>query len=193
MLIEVRSQPDSPVIAPPMGARSSTRRRSSRMLENYLGDIEYLLREQRFAEAAPLALALPHICSALAHADLASSHAAYREWCEAWVRPREDDTSLAVPSAAELERLADANHVEPELAQRPGVPALALRRLRLRRLARAAPLRRRGTVPAASDARDEAAREACVALTDAVRRWYHECAGRDTVVQTNLARLAVLR
>lgn len=193
MSIEVRSQPESSVITNPIATQGSTRRRSSRMLENYLGDIEYLLREQRFAEAAPLALALPHICCALAHADLASSRAAYREWCEAWVRPPEDDTSLALPSPAELERLADANGVEPELAAQPGVPALTLRRLRLRRLARAAPLRRRGTVPAALDTRDEAAREACVALTDAVRRWYHECAARNAIVQNNLARLAVLR
>ncbi|MGH8220512.1 MAG: hypothetical protein ACREUT_18410, partial [Steroidobacteraceae bacterium] len=137
MSIEVRSQSDSPVITPALGTHAGPRR-SSRMLENYLGDIEYLLREQRFAEAAPLALALPHICSALAHADLASSRAAYREWCEMWVRPREEDTSLATPTPADLERLADMKGVEPELAARPGVPALALRRLRLRRLARAA-------------------------------------------------------
>lgn len=193
MSIEVRLQSDSPVISPPIGAHSSPRRRSSRMLENYLGDIEYLLREQRFSEAAPLALALPHICSALAHGDLASSRAAFREWCERWVRPPEEDGSIAVPSAQALERLAESSGVEPELGARPGVPALALRNLRLRRLARAAPLRRRGTVPAASDARDEAAREACVALTAAVRRWYHESAARNPVVQTNLARLAVLR
>jgi len=193
MSIEARSQSDSPAITPTIGARANPRRRSSRMVENYLGDIEYLLREQRFAEAAPLVLALPHICSALAHADLASSRAAYREWCEAWVRPPENDTSLAVPTPADLERLADANGVEPELAARPGVPRLALRRLRLRRLARAAPLRRRGTVPAALDARDEAVREACVVLTDAARRWYHDCAARNAIVQNNLARLAVLR
>jgi hypothetical protein len=95
------------------------------MLENYIGDIEYLLREQRFAEAAPLALALPHICAALAHADLVSSRAAYREWCEAWVRPLEDDTSFTVPGPAELERLAESYGIERELAT-PGVPALGI-------------------------------------------------------------------
>lgn len=193
MSIEVRSQSDSPSIKPAIAAHATARRRSSRMLENYLGDIEYLLREQCFGEAAPLALALPYICSALAHEDLASSRAAYLEWCESWVRPPEDDTSLATPAAADLERLADLYGIERELATRPGVPALALRRLRLRRLSRAAPVRHRGTVPAASDAREEAAREACVALCDAVRRWYHDCAARDMVVQSNLARLAVLR
>ncbi len=193
MSIEVRSQSDSPTITPAIAAHATARRRSSRMLENYLGDIEYLMREQCFAEAAPLALALPYICTALAHADLASSRAAYREWCEAWVQPPDDDTPLIATSPADLERLADLYGIERELATMPGVPALALRRLRLRRLSRAAPARHRGTVPAASDAREEAAREACVALTDAVRRWYHDCAARNTIVQSNLARLAVLR
>ena len=193
MSIEGRSQLDSLAKVPAAAPPGTALRRSSRMLENYVGDIEYLLREQRFAEAAPLALALPHICAALAHADLVSSRMAYREWCETWVRPPEDDTSLTAPDPADLERLAESHGIEPELATRPGVPALALRRLRLRRLARAAPLRRRGTVPAANDARDEAAREACVALLEAVRRWYHDSGSRDTVVQTNLARLAVLR
>jgi hypothetical protein len=193
MSIEGRSHLESPGIAPAGAPRATALRRSSRMLENYLGDIEYLLREQRFAEAAPLAVALPHICAALAHADLVSSQLAYREWCETWVRPLEDDTSLTVPGPADLERLAESYGIERELAARPGVPALALRRLRLRRLARAAPLRRRGTLPAASDARDEAVREACVALLEAVRRWYHDYGSRNAVVQTNLARLAVLR
>jgi|SRR6185437_3670416 len=193
MSIEGRSQLDSLAKVPAAAPHGTALRRSSRMLENYVGDIEYLLREQRFAEAAPLALALPHICAALAHADLVSSRMAYREWCETWVRPPEDDTSLIAPGPADLERLAELHGIERELATRPGVPALALRRLRLRRLARAAPLRRRGTVPAANDARDEAAREACVELLEAVRRWYHDAGSRNTVVQTNLARLAVLR
>jgi hypothetical protein len=193
MSIEGRSQLESPAIAPAGAPRETTLRRSSRMLENYVGDIEYLLREQRFAEAAPLALALPHVCTALAHADLVSSHVAYREWCETWVRPLEDDTSLTAPGPADLEQLAESYGIERELATRPGVPALALRRLRLRRLTRAAPLRRRGTVPAASDARDEAVREACVALLEAERRWYHDYGSRNALVQTNLARLAVLR
>ncbi len=163
------------------------------MLETYLGDIEYLVREQHFAEAAPLALALPHICAALAHADLVSSRSAYLEWCESWVRPPQDDTSCTAPTPADLDRLAASYGVERELAGSPGVPALALRRLRLRRLSRAAPPRRRGALPAASDARQGAAREACVALLEAVRRWYRDYAARDAVVQNNLARLAVLR
>ncbi len=193
MSIEGHPQTDTQTIPTAAAVRPGSRHGSSRMLENYLGDVEYLMREQRFAEAAPLALALPHICAALAHADLVSSRAAYLEWCENWVRPREADTSLAVPSPADLERLAALHGVELELDAGPGVPALALRQLRLRRLSRAAPPRRRGTLPAASDTRDEAAREAAVALLDAVRRWYHDCAARDPIVQTNLARLAVLR
>ncbi|MGH8258276.1 MAG: hypothetical protein ACREUG_01145, partial [Steroidobacteraceae bacterium] len=68
--------------SPAAGAYLPARRGSSRMLESYLGDIEYLMRERCFAEAAPLALALPHLCAALAHPDLASSRDAYRDWCQ---------------------------------------------------------------------------------------------------------------
>jgi hypothetical protein len=35
--------------------------------------------------------------------------------------------------------------------------------------------------------------ECCVALLEAVRRWYSEWAAFDPTVQNNLARLAVLR
>ena len=48
---------------------------SSKMLESYLGDIEYLIRERQWSEAVPLALALPHICGALADPGLRSSRA----------------------------------------------------------------------------------------------------------------------
>lgn len=192
MPIESRSHTDAHATAPAAAVNFGARHGSSRMLETYLGDIEYLLREH-FEEAVPLALALPHICAALAHEDLVSSREAYRQWCEDWVRPPQNDTSLSVPSAEELERLADLRGVERELAKGPRVPAWALRQLQLRRLSRAAPPRRRAAMPSAGDPGDDAMREACAALVDAVRRWYHDCAARDAVVQNNLARLAVLR
>jgi hypothetical protein len=75
------------------------------------------------------------------------------------------------------------------------VPAAALRRLRLRRLTRATPLRRRSAISdlVRLDAAQEPEREAAIALVDAVRRWYGDRGALDGTVQTNLARLAILR
>ena len=169
----------------------SLRRGSSKMLESYLGDVEYLLREGLWSEAEPLALALPDICAALSHVDLSSSRERFLKWCEAWVRPSQTDTSLSVPKPEELYQLAskrgNASGTSPEAPLRP------LRQLRLRRLARAAPPRRRGSLADLAEVRSEPAREACVALLDAVRRWYSDWGARDGTVQLNLARLAVLR
>jgi hypothetical protein len=161
------------------------------MLETYLGDIEYLVRERLWADAAPLALALPHICVALAHSDLVSSREGYLGWCEEWVQSLKDDASKSVPSSEELYRMAEAHGVERQLAASAGVPINALRQLRLRRLSRAAPPRRRVSLPEITNASGEP--EACAALLDAVRAWYGDWAAGDAIVQTNLARLAVLR
>jgi len=174
-------------------ARATLRRGSSRMLESYLGDVEYLMREQQWPQAATLALALPHICAALEDGDLKSSRESYRRWCEVWVRPPKSDTTLTMPSASELLRMAEQYAVERELADSGGIPSRALRELRLRRLARAAPARRRVSLKEMGELGDEPAREACVALIDAVRRWYGDYAALDPHVQMNLARLAVLR
>ncbi len=193
MTIESQRESEGGSAWPGAATLAAPRHGSSRMLESYLGDIEYLVREQLWTEAAPLALALPHICAALANADLVSSREAHRDWCETWVRPSQDDTSISAPSPAELYRLAEERGVEPELAHRAGVPAGALRQLRLRRLSRAAPPRRRISLSQASEAADEPVREACLTLLGAVRRWYGEWAARAPIVQTNLARLAVLR
>ncbi len=190
MTIESQRESEAEGMLPVAVARSGARHGSSRMLESYLGDIEYLMREQLWREAAPLALALPHICAALANTDLVCSRDAYLDWCEAWVRPPQDDTSMSTPGPGELYRMAEEHGVEPELAHRAGVPAKALRQLRLRRLSRAAPPRRRVSF---TDASDEPVCEACLTLLGAVRRWYGEWAARASTVQTNLARLAVLR
>ena len=170
-------------------------RGSSRMLESYLGDVEYLLREGLWSEAEPLALALPHICAALSHVDLGSSRERFLEWCEAWVRPSKADTSMSVPQAADLYRLAVEHGADLESlpGAAPVVPVRPLRQLRLRRLSRAAPARRRGALTDLRDVHCEPTREACVALLGAVRRWYSDWAARDGTVQLNLARLAVLR
>jgi hypothetical protein len=169
------------------------RHRSSKMLESYLGDVEYLLREGLWGEAEPLALALPHICAALSNLDLASSRERFLEWCEAWVRPPFADTSMTVPKPEELYRLAVQRGADTPAEQSPSVPVRPLRQLRLRRLSRAAPARRRGTLTDLRGLHEDPAREACVVLLEAVRRWYSDWAAFDVTVQANLARLAVLR
>jgi hypothetical protein len=193
MSIESQRETEADGVFPAAAARTGSRQGSSKMIETYLGDIEYLMWQRRWMEAAPLALALPHICAALASADLVSSRDAYLAWCEAWVRPPQDDTSMSVPSPEVLHRMAEERGVEPQLAPRAGVPAKALRQLRLRRLSRAAPPRRRISLSEPSDAGEGPVLEACLALLGAVRRWYGEWAARAPTVQTNLARLAVLR
>jgi hypothetical protein len=172
-----------------------SRHGSSKMLETYLGDIEYLMRDQQWGEAVPLALALPHICAALADPGLRSSRAQFLEWCEAWVRPAQSDTCLSVPTPEALYALARGCAGADDLDARGGVPVQALRQLRLRRLSRAAPPRRKISPEEMSERADEPApeREACAALLEAVRGWYSDSASMDATVQNNLARLAVLR
>jgi hypothetical protein len=195
MSIESQRESEGENKLPPgaAAAHAGLRHGSSKMLESYLGDIEYLMREQLWTGAAPLALALPYICTALGNGDLVSSREAYRDWCEVWMRPPQDDTSMSVPSPDEVYRMAEERGVEPKLARGVGVPAGALRQLRLRRLSRAAPPRRRISPSDVNEASDEPVREACDALLGAVRRWYGDWAARAATVQTNLARLAVLR
>jgi hypothetical protein len=168
-----------------------SRYRSSRMLETYLGDIEYLIREQLWEQAAPLVLALPHICVALADSGLGSSSERYVQWCEAWVA--QDEAQPGAAARAEKFRAWCAQSGCSELDASGGVPVEALRRLRLRRLSRAAPPRRRISPGELQAVGAEPEQEACLALLDAVRRWYADSAALDSTVQNNLARLAVLR
>ena len=165
------------------------------MLDAYLGDIEYLMRERLWAEAVPLALALPHICVAIAEPSLRSSPEDYLQWCQNWVRPSRTDTTATVPTADALFRLAQSRLEVLDDESGTLVPAAALRRLRLRRLARATPLRRTSAISdlVRMDAAQEPEREAAIALVDAVRRWYADRGALDRTVQSNLARLAILR
>ncbi|HTT03570.1 MAG TPA: hypothetical protein VMG11_15930 [Steroidobacteraceae bacterium] len=193
MPIESQQDPATRSVAESARAPLRMRHGSSKMLESYLGDIEYLVRERLWGEAAPLALALPHICAALAHPAMQSSREQFLHWCESWVRPPLSDTTMSVPTPEQIYALANERGVAHEIESRPGVPTRPLRQLRLRRLARAAPMRRQVSAADVIDWDDEPAREACIALLEGVRRWYSECAARDPTVQTNLARLAVLR
>jgi len=165
------------------------------MLDAYLGDIEYLMRERLWAEAVPLALALPHICVAIGDPTLRSSPEDYLHWCQSWVRPSRTDTTATVPTADAQFRLAQSRSEVLDDESGTVVPAAALRRLRLRRLTRATPLRRRSAISdlVRLDAAQEPEREAAIALVDAVRRWYADRGALDGTVQTNLARLAILR
>jgi hypothetical protein len=187
--------------APERAAGSASRNRAtdrhgrSRMLDAYLADVEYLMRERLWAEAVPLALALPHICVAIGDPALASSPEHYLEWCQNWVRPSLTDTTATVPTADALFRLAQSRSEVLDDESGTLVPAAALRRLRLRRLTRATPLRRKSAISdlLRLDAALEPEREAALALVDAVRRWYADRGASDGTVQSNLARLAILR
>ena len=131
--------------------------------------IEYLMRERLWSEAVPLALALPHICVAIGNSALRSSPDEYLKWCQNWVRPSRTDTTATVPTADALFRLAQSRAEVPDDESGTIVPEAALRQLRLRRLTRATPLRRKSDISdlVRIDAAQEPEREAAIALVDA--------------------------
>src|SRR5690349_17245342 len=59
---------------------------SSRMLTNYLADIEQQLDEQRWDSAMRDALELPQIAVALGDARMRSSGERGGQWCRQWIR-----------------------------------------------------------------------------------------------------------
>jgi len=66
---------------------------SSRMLTNYLADVEQNLDEHRWDLAMRDVIDLPKIVVALADSELRSSPESCRAWCEQWVRPAVADNS----------------------------------------------------------------------------------------------------
>jgi hypothetical protein len=161
---------------------------TSRMLTNYLADIEHLLDSQRWDLARRDALELPSIAVALADAQLSASATLAREWCERWLPQAQD-----VEHPAERESILAAIVPPATALTAPRVPSRALRGLRLRRHARARP---RGVkIRFGSSSGHQAAEtiRICTALIEAIRRWYAHSAVHDGIVQRNLARLAVLR
>jgi hypothetical protein len=152
------------------------------MIESYLAHIEQLLDARRWEHARREASDLPQIAVALADREQRSSPERVYAWCQEWL------TGAAEPCATwNVARLAELAGTSE------GVPALVLRRLRLHRLARA-PVREPGAPAGASHAaQDTHTIEICTALVDATRRWYAQSACHDATVQSNLARLAVLR
>jgi hypothetical protein len=164
---------------------------SSRMIASYLTDIEQLLDAQNGDEALREACDLPRIAVALTDPQLRCSGEQLSSWCQQWIEVPGADPSASAPdyervSRSVSERVAQQNEAAP-------VPTRALRRLQLRRHVRTPPRgfsARRGVPPAAPDSDTV---ELCKALVDAARRWYARSACHDTTVQSNLARLAVLR
>jgi DNA-binding protein Fis len=169
---------------------------SSRMLANYLADVEQNLDEHRWEMALRDVVDLPKIAVALTDPELRSSREKCVAWCEQWLRP----SSAANESAVDHERICQViRENSKDEVPSATVPSLALRRLRLRRHARNAP---RGfnsshtgkAFDSDKDRQDQADTFAiCTAVVEAVRRWYAHSACRDAVTQANLARLAVLR
>jgi hypothetical protein len=163
---------------------------SSRMLTNYLADVEQNLDEHRWELALRDVADLPKIAVALADPELRSSVERCKAWCEQWVRT----TNAADDSGVDHESIC---RVLDEKSGHAGtdasVPSHELRRLRLRRHARNAP---RGFNSSHAGKEDQDAAEAfaiCTAVVEGVRRWYAHFACHDATAQTNLARLAVLR
>jgi len=163
---------------------------SSRMLTNYLADVEQNLDEHRWELALRDVVDLPKIAVALANPEMRSSREQCVAWCEQWIRPPEAANDSGINHQHICRVLDESSEGN---AASPAVPSLALRRLRLRRHARHAP---RGFTAARKieESGDDAERFAvCTALVEGVRRWYAHFACHDATAQANLARLAVLR
>jgi hypothetical protein len=164
---------------------------SSRMLASYLSDIEQLLEEQRWDAALRDAADLPRIAVALSDPLLRSSHDEVSQWCERWISPvlaAGPETRLTPDTTADAIRARVRDS-----AVTASVPTAALRRLQLRRHARTPP---RGFVLGPDENLDPQAAEAEQTgrtLVEATRRWYARSGVHEPTVQSNLARLAVLR
>jgi hypothetical protein len=162
------------------------------MLASYLSDIELLLEEQRCEQALREAFDLPQIAAALCDPRMQVSVDRVRAWCEQWVAHADDAAIPADSDTARIVQLVCERADRTSLANE-AVPTLALRRLRLHRLQRT---RHRGFKPGSLALLEPEAADAaqiCTTLVLAARRWYAQSACHDSVVQANLARLAVLR
>jgi hypothetical protein len=158
---------------------------SSRMLASYLTDIEQLLDEQRWDAALREACDLPRIAVALSDPGLRCSGEDVGTWCAQWL-PRSPSADAGTPEP--LLKTPPAQHSGPA-----AVPALALRRLQLRRHVRTPPRGYRQSPDDSLDPQGAQSAETGLALIGAARRWYARSGCHDATVQSNLARLAVLR
>jgi hypothetical protein len=163
---------------------------SSRMLTNYLADVEQNLDEQRWELALRDVVDLPRIVVALANPEMRSSREQCTAWCEQWVRPADaaNDTGI---DHEHICRVLDEKSVDESSSAQ--VPSLALRRLRLRRHARHIPRGFNGSRAVEENEDHAETLVVCTAVVEGVRRWYAHFACHDATAQANLARLAVLR
>jgi hypothetical protein len=163
---------------------------SSRMLTNYLADVEQNLDEQRWELAMRDVVELPKIAVALANPEMRSSREQCAAWCEQWVRP----PNAAIDSGINHEHICRVlDQKSEDGSPTASVPSVALKRLRLRRHARHVPRGFNGSL-AAKENEDHAETFAvCTAVVEGMRRWYAHFACHDATAQANLARLAVLR
>jgi hypothetical protein len=151
----------------------------SKMLDMYTGDIARMLAEGQHDKAEQAALSIPHIAVALSDAGLQSSCSLYQDWCTRWVQP---DFGAQAYGEWSLRNTECGNGA--------GVPFAALRTLRLQRRARELPT---PSLDQMAPIETRAAQAITCALLGAVCRWYEQDARYDSLVQTNLARLGVLR
>jgi hypothetical protein len=151
----------------------------SKMLDMYTGDIARMLAEGQHDRAERAALSIPHIAVALTDAGLQSSCLMYQDWCARWVQP--DFGMQAYSEWCFRNNECDGG---------TGVPFAALRTLRLQRRARELPT---PSLEQAAPIETRAAQAITCALLGAACRWYEQDARYHPLVQTNLARLGVLR
>jgi hypothetical protein len=190
---QVGSSSGTPAASQPRATDESwSRPSSSRMLTNYLADVEQNLDEHRWDLALRDVVDLPKIVVALSDTELHSSPERCKAWCEQWVRPPTTENAAGVDHEHICRVLSDKSGPVGSTAE-SAIPTRELRRLRLRRHARNAP--RGFNASHASKAAHNAAEifAVCTAVVEAVRRWYAHFAVHDAVAQANLARLAVLR
>lgn len=161
---------------------------TSRMIERYLTDIEETARHDE-AAALRAALALPLIATALEQSDRRTSCERFAAWCARWVGSGE--TSSSETSESALYSMWCERSGCDELAATDGIPVSALWQLRLRRHARPSPLLSLPISAGLMEHHFDAFVSA--ALVQAMRRWYDEHGARSSLVQRNLAHLAILR
>jgi hypothetical protein len=186
-------QHEARVKAGAMGSEPRISPSSSRMLTNYLADIEQLLDEQQWEAALREAFDLPQLAVAVSDPQMSISDERLNAWCHEWIRPEHPDRNARGSDYARVSEVVYERAVRNESPASDSVPSRALRRLRLRRLVRTPPRgfnsgRSGALAPEGIDAV-----EICTILVEAARRWYAQSACHDAVVQANLARLAVLR
>jgi hypothetical protein len=179
----------APVKAPFAISGARVRPSNSKMLTTYLADIEQMLDEHSWEAALRDSLDLPSIAVALSDPQLRSSAEAIRKWLADWIRPLQSDSGeLAHERISQmLTERATSGHKDTR------VPAQALRRLRLRRLARTPPGRFAAERSRLPDGEGKDATEMCKLVVEAVHRWYANNGCSDPVLQANLGRLAILR